>query len=117
MMPFPRCYFMLLAISGIGMAQTPRTLAHSADMDVQSNLVLVGTSVMDSHGTPVTGLDISRFHLFEDGKEQAIRSCTSEDAPVSIGLVLDTSGSMSSRLALLKQAATQFVRSSNPDDE
>jgi Ca-activated chloride channel family protein len=86
-------------------------------MDVQSNLVLVGTSVMDSHGTPVTGLDISRFHLFEDGKEQAIRSCTSEDAPVSIGLVLDTSGSMSSRLALLKQAATQFVRSSNPDDE
>lgn len=117
MLPLPRCYVILLAISGIGMGQAPRASARSADMGVQSNLVLIGASVMDSKGMPVTGLDVSSFHLFEDGKEQAIRSCSSEDAPVSIGLVLDTSGSMSSRLALLKQAATQFVHSSNPDDE
>jgi len=58
-----------------------------------------------------------RFRLFEDGQEQVVKSCSSEDAPVSIGLVLDTSGSMGDKLNLMKKAAIQFVRAANPADE
>jgi hypothetical protein len=66
----------------------------------------------------ITGLGASAFRLFEGGKEQVVRYCASEDVPVSIGLILDTSGSMGNKLALLlKQAALQFVRAGNPADE
>lgn len=104
-------------ITCVGMAQTSRTSPTSADLHVHSDLVLIGMLVTDSRGTPVTDLDASRFHLFEDGREQVIRSCASEDVPVSVGLVLDTSGSMTTKLAWLKSAAIQFARASNPGDE
>jgi hypothetical protein len=65
----------------------------------------------------VTGLDRSRFRLFEDGLEQVITSFSTEDVPASIGLVLDASGSIDSKLKLLKDAATQFVRAANSADE
>jgi Ca-activated chloride channel family protein len=61
--------------------------------------------------------DASGFHLFEDGQEEVVKSCSPEDAPVSIGLVLDTSGSMAGKLNLMKKAAIQFVRAANPADE
>jgi Ca-activated chloride channel family protein len=80
-------------------------------------LVIIDTLVTDSRGAPITGLDRSRFHLFEDGQEQVINSCSSEDAPVSVGLVLDTSGSMFDKLSLLKAAAREFVRAANTVDE
>jgi VWFA-related protein len=82
-----------------------------------SDLVLINTLVTDVQGRPITGLDASKFRLTEDGKERVVRYCVSEDVPVSIGLVLDTSGSMSGKLAMLKQAAVQFVRAGNPADE
>jgi Ca-activated chloride channel family protein len=83
----------------------------------RSDLVLINTLVTDRQGRAITGLDASKFRLTEDGKEQVIRYFVSEDVPVSIGLVLDTSGSMSGQLAMLKQAAVQFVRAGNPADE
>jgi Ca-activated chloride channel family protein len=73
--------------------------------------------VTDSLGNPVTDLVASQFHLFQDGEEQVIKSCASDDVPVSIGLVLDTSGSMGDKVGLLKTSAIQFVRAANPSDE
>ena len=81
------------------MAQTPPSRSHSTNIHVRSDLVLINTFVTDSRGSPITGLDASRFHIFEDRQEQVIRSCSSEDAPVSIGLVLDTSAAWATNSA------------------
>jgi Ca-activated chloride channel family protein len=98
-------------------AQSPDFRARSANIQVHSDLVLINALVTDRRGSVITGLDASRFHLFENGKEQEIKHCSAEDVPVSIGLVLDTSGSMSAKLALLKEAAIQFVNAGSSADE
>jgi Ca-activated chloride channel homolog len=90
---------------------------HVPDMRVNSDLVLINALVTDRHGQVITGLDASDFRVFEDGREQALIYCANEDVPVSVALVLDTSGSIADRLDLLKQAATRFVRAANPADE
>jgi len=99
------------------MAQETALRPPKSNIRVNSDLVLINASITDSHGTPVTDIAPSRFHLFEDGIEQTIRYCVSEDSPVSIGLVLDTSASMGDKLAGVKKAAMQFVRAANPWDE
>jgi VWFA-related protein len=99
-------------------AQDPKSHDRPADIRVHSDLVLINALVTDGQGAVITGLGASAFRLFEGGKEQVVRYCASEDVPVSIGLILDTSGSMGNKLALLlKQAALQFVRAGNPADE
>src|SRR6516225_3538512 len=57
------------------------------------------------------------FHLFEDGAEQTIAHFSGEDVPLSVGLVFDTSGSMDSKLRTSRQAALQFLKTMNPQDE
>lgn len=88
-----------------------------ADIRVHTDLVLINTLVTDRYGKAVTGLQASSFHLFQDGREQVVKYCTGEDTPVSIGFLIDTSGSMRGRLHLLKPAVTQFVQAANPADE
>src|SRR5947209_2231870 len=73
---------------------------------VDVNLVLVPVTVTDRHGKLITGLDESRFRILEDGVPQPIASFSTDELPVSIGLVLDVSGSMKPKLA----AAREFVR-------
>lgn len=65
----------------------------------------------------VTGLDKDFFRLWEDNTEQQITQFSSEDAPLSVGLVFDASGSMGSKLAKSRQAAAQFFKTANPEDE
>ena len=65
----------------------------------------------------MTDLNPSQFHIFDDGEEQVLKSCSSEDVPISIGLFLDRSGSMGARLGLMKAAAIRIVRAANPSDE
>jgi len=108
---------MAVALPILSLGQTSPTRPVPTNLRVQSDLVLINALVTDSRGRPVTGLDISQFHLFEDGREQTIKSCSSEDAPVSIGLVLDSSGSMGDKIELLKKSSIQFVRAANPADE
>jgi len=107
----------ILALVVVGFGQHQNYRQSSPSLRVQSDLVLINALVTDSQGRPVTGLSASQFRLLEDGVEQIIKSCSSEDAPVSIGLVLDTSGSMGDKIELLKKAAIQFVRAANPADE
>lgn len=88
-----------------------------ADIRVDSNLALVPVTVLDPLGRMVTGLDAENFQVLENGVPQKIISFGSEDSPLSIGIVLDTSGSMGGNLAISRQAVVEFFKSANPEDE
>ena len=79
--------------------------------------VLLHASVIDDKQHIVTTLDRSDFTVFEDGKPQNIISFHHEDIPVSIGIIIDNSGSMREKRNKVNQAALNLVRSSNPKDE
>jgi VWFA-related protein len=79
--------------------------------------VLLHATVIDDKQHIVTDLDKSAFTVYEDGKPQTIISFHHEDIPVSMGIVIDNSGSMREKRAKVNQAALNLVRSSNPQDE
>ena len=83
----------------------------------ETQITLVGASVTDPLGRLVTGLQQENFRVFEDGVEQEIVRFSSEDVPVSIGVIFDMSGSMSDKIDKSRQAAVQFFRTANPQDE
>jgi VWFA-related protein len=84
---------------------------------VETQLVLINVTVTDPMNRFVTGLEKEHFQLFEDKVKQDITQFSSEDAPLSIGLVFDASGSMGSKLQKSRQAASQLFKTANPDDE
>jgi Ca-activated chloride channel homolog len=84
-------------------------------MDV--NLVLVPVTVTDPMNRLVTGLEQTDFQIYENSSEQKITSFACEDAPVSIGIIFDLSGSMTSKLTRAKDAILQFIKTANPQDE
>jgi Ca-activated chloride channel family protein len=83
----------------------------------KTELVQVVTTVTDPYRRLVTGLEKENFQLYEDGVEQEITKFSSEDVPVSIGVVFDMSGSMSDKVNKARQSAIQFLRTANPQDE
>ena len=88
---------------------------HGIKVDV--SLALVNVTVTDPLNRLVTGLEKENFRVYEDGTEQEIVTLSSEDVPVSIGLVFDMSGSMSDKVDKARQAAVQFMRTANPLDQ
>jgi len=84
---------------------------------VDVNMTLVNLTVTDPLDRLVTGLEKEHFRVFEDGTEQEVLTLSSEDVPVSIGLVFDMSGSMSDKVEKARQAAVQFMRTANPLDQ
>src|SRR5260370_30901250 len=66
---------------------------------------------------PVTGLEKDNFKVFEGKELQDIRHFSGEDIPVSVGVIFDTSGSMSSKIERAREAITQFFKTANPQDE
>ncbi len=84
---------------------------------IDTTLVQINVTVTDPLNRFVTGLEKEYFRLFEDKVEQIIAQFSNEDAPLSIGLVFDTSGSMGSKLQKSRQAAAQFFKTANPEDE
>ncbi len=88
-----------------------------SNIRVDSTLVLINVTVTDPLNRFVTGLDKEHFKLFEDKAEQTLTHFASEDAPLSIGLVFDCSGSMGPKLQKSRQAAAQFFKTANPQDE
>ncbi len=83
----------------------------------ETELTLVGVSVTDPLGRLVTGLEQNNFRVFEDNVEQEILRFSSEDVPVSIGVIFDMSNSMSDKIDKSRLAAVQFFRTANPQDE
>ncbi len=91
--------------------QSGYTIQRSVD------LVVLHVSVTDEHGQFVPGLREENFHVFEDDSEQKISVLRQEDAPVSMGLLIDNSSSMADKREKVNAAALTFVKTSNPDDE
>jgi Ca-activated chloride channel family protein len=84
---------------------------------VDTNLVLIPVTVTDPLNRFVTGLEKENFRIFEDKIEQQISQFSSEDAPLSVGIIFDCSGSMGSKLEKSRQAVAQFFKTANPEDE
>ena len=79
--------------------------------------VQLHATVVDQHNRSVTGLNKNDFQVFEDGQPQQITGFKQEDVPVSLGILIDNSGSMRDKRQAVNQAALNLVKASNPDDE
>jgi VWFA-related protein len=93
-------------------APTPKS-----NIRIDTTVVQIPVTVTDPLNRFVTGLEKKDFRIFEDKVEQTVQYFASEDAPISVGLIFDTSGSMGSKLEKSRQAVTQFFRTTNPEDE
>jgi hypothetical protein len=83
----------------------PRRLAAPRiDFGADSDLVLIPVSVTDSRNHSITGLGRDVFRIFEDRSEQPVVQFACEDAPLSVGIVFDSSGSMQGKLAKSREA-------------
>jgi Ca-activated chloride channel homolog len=86
-------------------------------LKINADLVLVPVTITDPMNRLVTGLEKENFQLFEGSAGQEIKSFSSEDAPVSLGVIFDSSGSMSSKMDRAKDAVMEFFKTANPQDE
>jgi Ca-activated chloride channel homolog len=82
-----------------------------------SELVVLPVTVADRGGQPVPNLPRERFVVYDNGRRQAISLFSNQDTPVTIGLVVDNSGSMRAKMGEVVAATAAFARASNPDDE
>ena len=96
---------------------SPSLNAHVRPLKVDVDLVLVPVTITDPMNRLVTGLEKENFELYEGGSKEEIKSFSSEDAPVSLGVIFDSSGSMSSKMDRAKDAVMEFFKTANPQDE
>jgi Ca-activated chloride channel family protein len=90
---------------------------HSKPLVANVDLVLVPVTVADRKNRAVTGLEKQNFEVYEDGELQGIRSFSAEDAPISLGVILDTSNSMRNKLDVAGKSIVEFFRTANPLDD
>jgi Ca-activated chloride channel family protein len=109
----------LLAASSANQPWPVVAAAQSAQstISVKTELVPLPVSVTDANGNVVSGLKVQDFRIYEDGRPQDISMFQDGDSPVSVGLVVDHSRSMGSKLSAVAAAVSAFARSSNPQDE
>jgi VWFA-related protein len=84
---------------------------------IDVDLALVNVTVTDPYNRLVTGLEPDNFRIFENNVEQEIQYFSAEDVPISIGVIFDLSGSMANKVGKAKEAALQFFKTANPQDE
>jgi Ca-activated chloride channel family protein len=104
-------------IEGAENASALATSRRDSRIRVDVNLVLVPATVTDPMNRLVTGLERENFQVFDNNTGQIIKSFSTEDAPVTIGIVFDLSGSMTSKFIRARKALSEFLRTSNPLDE
>ena len=85
-------------------------------INIESSVVILNAAVSDNNGKTVSGLKESQFKIFEDGKEQKIDFFQSNETPFAAIILLDTSGSMESRVSMARSAAINFLDGLRPDD-
>jgi Ca-activated chloride channel homolog len=112
---------LLLALPGVArpqaaLASMPRT-ADPYKISVSVSSVVLRATVENHKGSLVSGLGKDDFQVYEDGALQQIEYYSHEDIPVTVGLVLDNSGSMGPKRDVVIAAAMAFARSSNPQDQ
>jgi Ca-activated chloride channel family protein len=115
----------LMASTFASMQLIPRTakaqgsVAQDQDVDVvrvNTDLVVLNATVIDKNGKFVSGLKRSDFKVFEDGSEQQLAGFTAEETPFAAAILLDTSGSMETRLTLGRSAAIRFLDGLRDED-
>jgi Ca-activated chloride channel family protein len=95
----------------------PEETKQKSNIRTDTNLVLVPVTVCNPNNQPVTGLEKEHFKILDDKVEQTITQFSMDDEPVAVGLVFDISGSMGTKLRESRQAASEFFKTANPDDE
>jgi Ca-activated chloride channel homolog len=88
-----------------------------AQFRADTRLVVLHASVTDKKGKLITNLNRDAFKVYENGRPQEVKIFRHEDVPVSLGIIIDDSGSMSTKRARVEAAALAMVRASNPQDE
>jgi VWFA-related protein len=110
-----------IAWSSLALPQDPSSTQSRPDdaytIRVDVNMVILHATTQDHKHTFVSGLDQDDFQVYEDGVLQPIKSFSHEDIPVTVGLVIDNSGSMGPKRADVIAAGLAFARSSNPQDQ
>ncbi len=108
-----------ILVSGQAPGQAPEDKqdTRAATFRADTNLVVIPVTVTDSVNRFVLGLQKEDFQLFEEGAEQTVAQFSGEDAPLSVGLVFDESGSMDYKLRTSRDAVAQFLKTLNQDDE
>jgi Ca-activated chloride channel homolog len=94
-----------------------QVIKHGQSLHMDVNLALVNVTVTDPHDRLVTGLEPDNFRIFENNVEEEIQFFSSEDVPISIGVIFDLSASMANKVGKAKEAALQFFKTANPQDE
>jgi Ca-activated chloride channel family protein len=95
----------------------PALNTHTASFKASVDLVLVSVTITDPHERSVIGLGQKNFEVFEGRNRQEIRHVSAEDAPISLGVILDLSGSMSSKIEKAREAVVEFLKTANQQDE
>lgn len=96
---------------------TGQKIQKGKPLKTETDMTLVNVTVTDPYGRLVTGLEQNNFRVFEDGVEQEVVRFSSEDVPISIGVIFDMSGSMADKIEKSRLAAVQFFKTANPQDE
>jgi Ca-activated chloride channel family protein len=104
----------LLPVLGQPLAKEPPS---RSTFSTGAQLVLIPVSVRDRHGASLTGLSKENFSVWEGKTSQPIISFSSQDVPSSVGIILDTSGSMRWPLRAAKEVVTAFLNEANAEDE
>lgn len=95
----------------------PALKTHTRPVKVDVDLVLVPVTVTDPMNRLVTGLDRENFEVYDGKEKELIKHFSSEDAPISLGVIFDHSGSMTDKIDRAKQAVIEFFKTANPQDE
>ena len=100
-----------------GVSVDPSLKTHTKPIRKDVDLVLVPVTITDPMNRLVTGLEKENFLLTDNGQPQEIRHFSSEDAPISLGVIFDVSGSMSNKIDKSRDAVVEFFKTANPEDE
>jgi Ca-activated chloride channel family protein len=113
-----RNFGLILLLAAFSAAQGPPPQQDDVPLyRFDAKLVLLHASVVDKNGKLLTNVPQSAFKVFEDGIEQPLKLFRREDVPVSMGIIVDNSGSMTSKRTKVAAAALELVKQSNPEDE
>ncbi len=95
----------------------PALKTHTNPFVSNVDVVLVPVNVTDALARVVTGLDKSNFRVLDEGKPQDVEFFYTQDAPISVGVIFDNSGSMTNAINISRDAVKDFMKNSNPDDQ
>lgn len=95
----------------------PSLKTNSKPISKNVDVVLVPVTITDPMNRLVTGLERDNFQIFEGSEKQEIRHFSSEDAPLSLGVIFDISGSMTDKIEKSRDAVVEFFKTANPQDE